>query len=212
MIEVLYAAEKAWSAEVLRTNLSLLPVSMQIKISAYADKEVQQRRITARLMLGKLINELLPQGPDLSSVKYSVYNKAYIEAEFYFSTTYTNGLVICAASTFGEIGIDAEENTGVDISLFEEFMTTEEWLILQQSDFNPSLFFSFWTRKEAVLKAIGRGIFEEFTNLEILKNTIILAGQNYFIQEIQLDKRYSISLASVKQENFKLRQFNSSSV
>ncbi len=208
MIKVLYSVEKLWSAELHQQNLQLLPLSMQQKIKHYQDKTVQQQRIIAKLMLKRSFVEIDPGNPySLEDIKYNRFNKGYINGSIYFSTSYTKGLTICAVSVKNCIGIDAEIIVPVDVSLFKDYFTEKEWEILQSNRFDLTLFYSFWTRKEAALKAIGSGIFEDFNKINILNDNLYYNGQTWCIQNISLDYSYSISVVSLVREEVSIQLF-----
>lgn len=208
MIKVLYALEAPWSDELHQHNLQLLPVSMQQKIKLYQDKTVQQQRIIAKMMLIRLFTETAPETPySLNDIKYNRFNKGYIDDSIYFNTSYTKGLTICAMSVKNWVGIDAEIIAPVNVSLFKGYFTEKEWRILQANIFDLTLFYSFWTRKEAVLKAIGRGIYEDFNRIDILDDNLSYNDQTWFIQDVRLHYSYSILIVSQMREEVSLQLF-----
>ncbi|MCK7616044.1 4'-phosphopantetheinyl transferase family protein [Roseibium sediminicola] len=98
-----------------------------------------------------------------------------------FSLTHTRGLVACAVTRVGQIGIDAEtDHRSVDVDLLMRDVSSPGELralaALTGRDRN-SRFLDFWTLKEAFLKACGLGISAELpavgfsifsdTNIEI---------------------------------------------
>lgn len=208
MIKVLYSAETLWSDELHQQNLQLLPLLIQQKITLYKDKKVQQQRINARLMLLHLFKEIAPGNPhSLDDIKYNRFNKGYIDDSLYFSTSYTKGLTICAVSVKNWVGIDAEKILSLDTSLFKDYFTEKEWGILQANGFDLMLFYSFWTRKEAALKAIGRGIYEDLNKIDIIDDNLYYKGHTWYVQNISLQDAYSISLVSLQREEVSLQLF-----
>lgn len=208
MIKVFYSLAAPWSDELHQQNLQLLPVSMQQKIKLYQDKTVQQQRIIAKLMLLRLFAETAPENHySLNDIKYNRFNKGYIDDSIYFNTSYTKGLTICAGSVENWVGIDAEIIVPVNVNLFRDYFTEKEWGILQANAFDLTLFYSFWTRKEAALKAIGRGIYEDFNKIDILDDKLSYNGQIWYIQAIRLHYSYSISIVSQMREEVSLEIF-----
>jgi 4'-phosphopantetheinyl transferase len=56
------------------------------------------------------------------------------------------------------IGVDVEQMLPIPLSDFESHFTREEFLHMQEAP-NPLLtFYTYWTQKEAVLKAMGTGL------------------------------------------------------
>ena len=79
-----------------------------------------------------------------------------------FSSTRTNGLVVCLISRAGEVGIDAEETSRlVDVSqMARHFLSRQEQTRLDQLPERERLlaFYAQWVLREAYLKGTGRGI------------------------------------------------------
>jgi 4'-phosphopantetheinyl transferase len=72
-----------------------------------------------------------------------------------WSVSHTRGCVAAVVAPC-RIGIDIEEILEVSDLLKEEIASETEWRIAQEYD--PIMFFRYWTAKEAVLKATGRGL------------------------------------------------------
>lgn len=73
-----------------------------------------------------------------------------------FSVSHCEGLILCALSTGGPVGIDAEKLGDLDAGDFRLYLNAAEraW-----AGHSARRFYSVWTRKEAVSKAAGsRGL------------------------------------------------------
>jgi 4'-phosphopantetheinyl transferase len=78
-----------------------------------------------------------------------------------FNLSCTNDLVACAVTLGHDIGVDIENvHRQVDLSIADRFFSNQEAEAISQADagLKTSLFFRFWTLKEAFVKATGRGI------------------------------------------------------
>ena len=144
---------------------------------------------------------------DLNDIKYDVFNKPFINDNFHFSIAHSGDFVVCVAATEKSVGIDVEKIKPIDVLLLKEIFTSEEWRILELKNYDLNYFYFLWTRKEAVLKAIGKGIFEEMGNIDVLKDEIIYEVQSYYIYDISLNSYFKIALASTKKEIFEVREF-----
>lgn len=89
-------------------------------------------------------------------------------AGIHFSITHSGGYGLVALSPDCPLGIDLEEIRPLrDVeALARKAFTPQEVDALARLDFAPRAFFACWTRKEAVVKALGSGIalgFRHFT-------------------------------------------------
>ena len=80
-----------------------------------------------------------------------------------FNVSHSNGAAMIALNTQGmELGIDIEAYRRIDIPAMSKrfFSTTEQKLLAQikQEDERCRAFFTIWARKEACVKAFGKGI------------------------------------------------------
>lgn len=73
----------------------------------------------------------------------------------YWSLSHKETLVVAVAAPFS-IGIDVERIRPVDERLYRRVAGDDEWNLA--GEMHRSTFFRFWTAKEAVLKAVGKGI------------------------------------------------------
>jgi 4'-phosphopantetheinyl transferase len=103
-----------------------------------------------------------------------------------FNISHTNGLVACALTTGYDIGVDVEwpaRSNKVD-TIAEKKFSNSEFAYFQASPPTEQrrIFFSFWTLKEAYIKAIGKGLHEpldSFTfDLDVLKIFFLRENDN----------------------------------
>ena len=207
MNRILYCSvDKLWSNEFFNQKISLLPQILQQKILAYKDKRDQQLRISGKLMLQQLMHDFnVEQG--LNDIKYDVLNKPFINKNFHFSIAHSEDFVVCVAAVKNIVGIDVEKIKLIDVLLLKDIFTKEEWLTLEIKNYDLNYFYFLWTRKEAVLKAIGKGIYEEMGKIDVLKDEIMYEAQSYYIYDIPINNEYKVSLACNKTDIFEVREF-----
>lgn len=73
----------------------------------------------------------------------------------YWSVSHSNQCVAAVVAPYA-IGIDIEQIRDISTLLKEQIASEEEWGLTPEDD--PTLFFRYWTAKEAVLKAVGHGL------------------------------------------------------
>ena len=69
-------------------------------------------------------------------------------------------------------------------------------------------FLKLWVRKEAVIKADGRGIGIELSSFNCLKNKANVGLNTYFIKNIDFESEYTCAIACSKRKTIKLTDFN----
>ncbi|MBF8273300.1 MAG: 4'-phosphopantetheinyl transferase [Magnetococcales bacterium] len=146
---------------------SLVPEFMQKRILKF---KRWQDRYSA--LLGKL---LLREG--LLGFGYSEYllnqwqvgphGKPFIAAPVHFSISHTHGLVVCALTNRDEVGIDLEQIRPIELGDFQNMMEPEIWQTIIAADNRFQAFFEYWTLRESLVKADGRGLSVPFQALVI---------------------------------------------
>lgn len=103
--------------------------------------------------------------------KLGKLNKPYIEGKVRFNIAHTQGMVACALSHQGEVGVDVEKIEPRNyLKKLDFIMSTEE---IEQIGKNSKFFFQLWTLKEAFLKWKGTGIIDNLAQIsfsEHIKN------------------------------------------
>ncbi len=98
---------------------------------------------------------------------YNRFGKPFLAGQnncgnLYFSLARTRGTAVCAVTAGREIGADVEVFDGLanNAAVFERFFSPREKMKLRSLKGNEqtTAFYRCWTRKEAVLKALGEGL------------------------------------------------------
>jgi len=97
--------------------------------------------------------------------RYNSFGKPFIDMpefnEVRFNMSFSGNLMILGISRQNNIGCDIEEVREIDDqrNIANENFSTQEIQILNHSNDEIGTFFKIWTRKEALIKAIGKGMF-----------------------------------------------------
>ena len=119
--------------------------------------------VFARGLLRLIAGQYLERAPGQIEFSYGEQGKPKIDdADFSFNLSHSNDMVVYAISRFETVGIDIEwtgrkvETEEVARQFFSkrEFESLTELSPLEQNH----AFFNIWTRKEALIKAIGQGL------------------------------------------------------
>jgi len=143
--------------------LSLLTEEERVRAARFRVERMREQFIVARGQLRRLLAHYLGLKPGEIPLLYEENGKPYLPAEFelHFNLSHADGLalfVVCRSL----VGIDVERARAIRDAenLVSRFFSKREGVEFQalHPDERPSAFLRAWTRKEAVLKATGRGV------------------------------------------------------
>jgi 4'-phosphopantetheinyl transferase len=135
----------------------------QARAMRFRLERVRDQFIAARGRLRGLLGSYLDLTPRSVPVMYADGGKPYLPADYglHFNVSHTEGLAVYALSR-ARVGVDVErERTFPDAeALVSRFFSRRECAEFQSlaPECRSAAFLRAWTRKEAVLKAIGRGV------------------------------------------------------
>lgn len=188
-----------WTDNELLERLSLLPVSTQKQILLKQNHLNVQLSVTGNLLLIELIKHF---GLDLklSDLLYSKYQRPYFNGDFDFNISHSGNRVVVCATLTGKVGIDIELMQPVDLN-YDDYFTTAEQQHIRAAKNPDAEFFRYWTRKEAVLKAVGTGVYTPLLDIDVSADEVSYQGETYFLSAIDIDAGYNGCIAhTVKQE------------
>ncbi|TCC97255.1 4'-phosphopantetheinyl transferase superfamily protein [Pedobacter hiemivivus] len=161
------------------------------KAGRFKHIEDAKRYIIGKFFLRTILSKTLGIEPSAILFSHIGNQKPHIAAQ-HFNISHSGNFTIIAISPL-PIGIDIEfiKNDFDFNSLLKVCFTTSELGHIK----NAIDFYTFWTRKEAVLKASGEGIIDNLHAIDCSENTVSRAGANYKLTSNQLDESHIISLA-----------------
>jgi 4'-phosphopantetheinyl transferase len=196
MIQIFYSSytNKLENSEFSR-YLKLLPIAIQENILKYSRWQDAHASLFGKLLLSHGLKEL---GLDfsLNNLKYTNYKRPYIEGNVDFNISHSGDHVLCAFSTKSKIGIDLEKIKPISISDFENQFQDEEWDHIMTSENKYLWFYYYWTAKEAVIKADGRGLSIPFKGLRVKEQHAFLDKNLWHLKTIDLFENYLLHIAS----------------
>ncbi len=126
--------------------------------------------------------------------------KPYLKGHnLHFNISHSKDLVVCAIADY-PLGIDVEfSDSKVSYLDFTFQMTADEFQEVHDSEDKIKSFFTYWTRKEAVIKAHGAGMMLPLESFEVLNNECVIEGEKFFTKEIFIHEGYYSYIASTDQ-------------
>ena len=184
-----------WSSDKFAKMLLPLTEDMRNKILAYKDGRDRQSRILGKWLLLKLLERFEPE-LTLADLKHTEFNKPYFQGPFNFSIAHSAEMVLCAGSSDAEIGIDMEQIIPIELASYEEQLTQNEWEYIQKASDRLYAFYQIWTKKEALLKALGRGIAIDLNTLDVCADVISYESKKYWFYQLSIAEGYIVHIAT----------------
>lgn len=190
---------KPWTGNELEQKLALIPEGIKQKILLKKNHLDIQLSATGNLLILELLKYFKAE-LTLAEIAYNDYQRPCFNDGFDFNVSHSGNRVIACATLTGKVGIDIEIMKPVDLNYDDYFTPAEQQHICAAQ--NPDVaFFKYWTRKEAVLKAVGTGVHTPLLDMDVSAAKVNYKGETYFLSAIDIDNGYNGCLAhTVKQE------------
>lgn len=140
------------------------------KFRFYKDKA---ECISSRGFLRKVLASYIKKKPEEIKFEYSSFGKPFIEANAHnlkFNLSHSNGYAMIAITEFDEIGVDLEfmkSFNDLDKVAKDVFTKNELKILAGNASAKIELFFKFWTRKESMIKALGKGLLIPLNKVDV---------------------------------------------
>lgn len=188
--------------------LSLIPEDQHLKITKFYHWKDRQASLIGKLLLKKVTENYFDEGV-FSKLKYTKYQKPYLDEEFSFNISHSGEYVVFAYTLSKEpLGIDIEKiDPKIKIEDFHSVLTAVEKNKIHKSQTPICTFYDLWTIKEAVSKADGRGLHIPLTEIKINEDHIITNTDKWFYKNILITENYKCHIStSIKDFKVNLTQ------
>ncbi len=177
------------------TRLSArLPAPQRDRLLRYRRWQDRQAGLFGKVLLGWMVDRLLVEETGLDALETDHFQRPFLSgvANFDFNISHTDGLVVCVAEVGkGRVGVDVENLKEVDLPDFRRVFTTEEYTYLMQLPDPKDEFHRLWTRKEAVMKADGRGFHLDPSEIDCLSERVSISGIDYQVRPLGITKGFA---------------------
>lgn len=185
-----------WSEQKLTDKLLLLPAPLQQTILRKKQWMDVQLSIGGKLLLVETLKQFGKENLPLDTLKYNNHHRPYFETDIDFNIAHSGNMVVCFATDNGQIGVDIEQIKEIDLTEYADYFTPNEWDIINNYPNRFEGFYDFWTRKEAVLKAIGTGFHTPLSSVDVSDDELKYDGITYHIQSFQIADGYKSHFAA----------------
>lgn len=145
-------------------EVALLPADERWRADEIVVPAVRRRFVRARTAMRRVLGRRLGVAPHAVAFSYGSNGKPSL-AEYpglHFNLSHSGELAVLALCEDGEVGVDLESvrRRGPVLPVARRFFSADEAAAVAAADgvAQVAIFLRIWTRKEAVIKATGRGM------------------------------------------------------
>lgn len=204
----------SYSVSEVSSFQKLLPAQEQEKAQRFRFIKDQHSYILTHALLRKILGNYLNSEPAEIEFISNQYGKPLLADRYqkiHFNLSHSSGISALVFSTKSEIGVDIEKiDSKFDFDLIAKahFSDTENRFIETDHSESCKRFYTIWTRKEALLKAIGTGIGENldvevYRDVNHWKPEILfqeIPDKDYYLYSFEFQDNFMITTAGCRQE------------
>lgn len=184
----------------LHDLIQQLPESLRSKALRYRSEVSAYNYVIGRLLL-KTGLEHFDLDSNLEHVSIQENGKPILSG-IHFNISHSEDQVLCAFSKNGQLGIDLEQIKPIDFEDFTHMFTPREWESIKNA-FDPlKTFYQFWTRKESIIKALGRPLsYLHKIELDASAEQIEVDQEKWHLTEVKIQETFCCAICSEEQIN-----------
>ncbi|MDL2141601.1 4'-phosphopantetheinyl transferase superfamily protein [Flavobacterium tructae] len=197
-----YSSDSNLDQGILKYYLEFLPQKFRQEVLKYRRWDDRYNCLFGKLMVCMGSHILGNNTFEFDKIVKDIYGKPYmLDSSFNFNISHSGNTVVCVFSK-QQIGVDIEEINEINYSLFENVFSTQEFAEINRDGLDK--FYEFWTRKESVIKAIGKGMSIPLTEIEINKGYVTYGEDTWYTKSFKIDNKFCS--ITTKYDQIKSRQ------
>jgi 4'-phosphopantetheinyl transferase len=175
--------------------LHKLPSAIRQKVEKFNRWQDAYGSLFGKILLVRALQDAGLSG-DLNELLYTQYGKPYLPKAPDFNISHSGNRVVCIMYDGGRVAIDLEEIRDLHIDDLKPQFSDSEWQAIQHSAEPLHAFYHFWTAKESILKADGRGLNLSLADLNIdSSQEVLVDGCLWNIRKIHSFANYACHIA-----------------
>jgi 4'-phosphopantetheinyl transferase len=194
-----------WTNDELQQKMELIPDGIKQKILLKRNHLDVQLSLCGNLLILALI-KYFDANLTLAEIVYNDYQRPYFNDGFDFNISHSGNRVIGCATLNGKVGIDIELMKPVDLN-YDDYFTATEQQNIRNAKKPDTEFFTYWTRKEALLKAVGTGVYTPLLDIDVSADSFIYKGDNYHLSPINIAADYKSCIAHTVEQEIAMQEF-----
>ncbi len=192
----------------IKTMSKLLSPKEKNRAKKYYFKHDRVQYIARHGILRTLLGNYIKCSPERIQFTTNTYGKPYLKhvvhnKQYYFNISYSNDMGVFAFTTNQEVGVDIEyvKNIPEVNSIVDNYFSLEEKNKFKRLSMiqRQSLFYEYWTRKEALIKGIGMGLQYPIDRIDLNLQTLqtaIVDNRHTNFESKQIWSIYKLNLPS----------------
>lgn len=212
-IQVKWLNLNKYSGEVVRLKPYLTSYEIERAFKYKFDRD-RARFIIGRALLRKMLGDILDFDPFQIKIESDNYGKLFLsnieQQHLHFNLSHSEDYIIYAFCFNDEVGIDIEKiDPSINhLEISENYFTDIEIKYLKDStdkDIRAKRFFRIWTRKEALLKALGIGLLLDLKKINVTTDSIDLSKTNiklpsdkhkyWEVKDLFIDNEFKVAIS-----------------
>lgn len=187
--------------------LALLSEDERTRAARLVRPLISQRFIIARSRLRQILGLYLDISPHEITFSYNEHNKPaldYPRVNLQFNLSHSDEQLLIAVTLDHAIGIDIEKiKKTFNPGIVSRFFSVREQTALTQANDPASFFYQIWSRKEAIIKALGKGLFTPPADFSVVDpgDVITFDNTDWFVTSLPILENYAAALASNQRVN-----------
>ncbi|MDZ7807374.1 MAG: 4'-phosphopantetheinyl transferase superfamily protein [Gracilimonas sp.] len=181
------------------------------RASRFRFSEDRDRFLCGRILLRQLLGTYLHKDPASINLHTTPKGKPVLETkedqQMHFNISHSGDLILLGFS-LSPVGVDVEKvSRQVDIDKVSKnyFSDTERQMIKSASRENKAaLFFDIWTKKEAVIKGLGKGLGISLNSFNVLETSGCVKWEpenrstriNWYVHAVDTNSAYKAAFAT----------------
>lgn len=173
----------------------------------------RQRFIAAHVILREILSRYVNTRPDSLQFTFSSHRKPELVSTFtggklHFNLSHSENMAVFAITTSGEVGIDIEKIQPLNKSdVAERFFSDAEKSALASlpPSQQTSGFYHVWARKEAIIKANGKGLAIPLSSFSVsidkTLETLHVEDKTWTLLPLDINAEYASALAATVPPN-----------
>ena len=192
---------RQWSEDEFHESMMLLPADL--RDAAWRKKQWRDRQlfIAGKLLLKEALYRSGREYLSLYDLKYNSHKRPYFDADIDFNISHSGNAAVCCLTDKGHIGIDIELVRDIHLADYPDYFSENEWTYIDKYPGKFDGFYNLWTRKEAVLKAIGTGFHTPLSEVDVATDQVSYQGIVYFIRALDILPNYKCHIATTAGSN-----------